>query len=332
MSAPDLSVLAGRGHVGAVDLGGTKIFAAVVTPDGRISHRATELVGDDHEPQAVVERIAMAMSEATRAAGLGPANLDAMGICAPSPVVFETGVVVHAPNLGWHNFPLKDALTTRLSLPVAVENDVRAAVIAENAAGAGRGVADWVALWPGTGIGGGVVLNGQLWRGASNSAGEFGHMTVDADGPLCGCGARGHLEAVASRTGICNELARRVAAGEGTILTETVGADLHQASGADLGRAWRAGDRLVGEVVEQAAHYLSVGIASIANCLNPELVVLGGGVTEGLGDPFVALIAEQVKGHPMEAATDPLRLVRCQLGDDAGLIGAALVARLAVSS
>jgi glucokinase len=327
MSAPDLSVLAGHGHVGAIDLGGTKIFAAVVSPDGRISHRATELVGDDHAPDAVVGRIEAAMTEAARAAGLAVADLAAVGICAPSPVVFETGVVVHAPNLGWHNFALKDALAKRLNVPVAVENDVRAAVIAENAAGAGRGVADWVGLWPGTGIGGGVVLNGQLWRGASNSAGEFGHMTIDADGPMCGCGARGHLEAVASRTGICNELARRVAAGARTRLTETVGADMHQASGADLGRAWRDGDPLVGEVVEQAAGYLAVGIASIANCLNPELVVLGGGVTEGLGDRFVTLIAEKLKGHPMEAATDPLRLVRCQLGDDAGLVGAALVAR-----
>jgi glucokinase len=327
MSTPDLSVLAGDGHVGTIDLGGTKIFAAVVGPNGRILERATELIGDEHQPAVVVDRMVRALTDAARSSGVTLEQLKAVGVCAPSPVVYESGVVVHAPNLGWHNFPLKFELARRITAPVAVENDVRAAVIGEQAAGAGRGVANWVGLWPGTGIGGGVVLNGELWRGASNSAGEFGHMTIVADGPMCGCGARGHLEAVASRTGICNELVRRVEAGDTTMLTDTVGPDLHHVSGADLGTAWRAGDRLVGQVVEQAAEYLAIGIASIANCINPELVVLGGGVVEGLGDDLLTLIAEKLRGHPMVAATDFVRLVRCQLGDDAGLVGSALLAR-----
>jgi glucokinase len=327
MSAPDLAVLAGPGHVGTIDLGGTKIFAAIVAPDGRILDRATELVGDDRDPQAVVGKMSDALAGAAATNGLTIDQLKAVGVCAPSPVVSDTGVVVHAPNLGWHNFPLKAELAKRLRIAVAVENDVRAAVIGEQAAGAGRGVRNWVGLWPGTGIGGGVVLNGELWRGASNSAGEFGHMTIKADGPMCGCGARGHLEALASRVGICNEVARQVAAGRTTSLTDAVGPDLQDASGADLGEAWRAGDQLVAEVVDQAAEYLAIGIASIANCINPSLVVLGGGVVEGLGDDLVALIANKLRGHPMVAATDFVRLVRCQLGDDAGLVGSALLAR-----
>ena len=327
MSAPDLTVLAGPGHVGTIDLGGTKIFAAIVAPDGRILDRATVLVGEERDPMAVVVKMADALAQAAAANQLAVDQLGAVGVCAPSPVAYHTGVVVHAPNLGWHNFPLKAELSDHLKIPVAVENDVRAAVTGEQAAGAGRGVRNWVGLWPGTGIGGGVVLNGELWRGASNSAGEFGHMTIKADGPMCGCGARGHLEALASRVGICNELQRQVAAGRTTSLTDTVGPDLQQASGAELGQAWHAGDDLVGEVVDKAAEYLALGIASIANCINPELVVLGGGVVEGLGDELIALIADKLRGQPMVAATDFVRLVRCQLGDDAGLVGSALLAR-----
>jgi glucokinase len=325
---PDYAALGGEGHVGAIDLGGTKIFGAVFAPDGRIVGRATVLVGRDRTPSAVVDRLAEAIDAAAADARLARRELRAVATGAPSPVELATGVVVHAPNLGWHQpVPLRDQLGRRLGMPVAVENDVRAAVLGENAAGAGRGVRNWVGVWPGTGIGGGVVIDGELFRGASNSAGEFGHMTVKAGGVPCGCGGLGHLESYASRTGIVNAIAEAVRGGERTVLSEWVGGDLTLASGADLGRAWRAGDAIVGRVVEEAATYLAVGIASIANCINPELVVFGGGVVEGLGDRFLALVAERLRGQEMVAATDPLRLVRCQLGDDAGLCGAALAAR-----
>ena len=329
---PDYSALGGDGHVGAIDLGGTKIFGAVFAPDGRIVGRSTVLIGRDHTPTSVVDKMVDAVDAAARAAGVARRDLRAVASGAPSPVELGSGIVVHAPNLGWHRFPLRDELGRRLGVPVAVENDVRAAVLGENAAGAGRGVRNWVGVWPGTGIGGGVVLDGQLWRGSSNSAGEFGHMTIKAGGPRCGCGGRGHLEALASRTGIVNAIVRAVTRGQRTILTDWLGHDLAATSGADLGRAWTAGDAVVSRVVDEAAGYLALGIASIANCVNPELVVFGGGVVEGLGDRFLELIARKLRGQEMVTATDPLRLVRCQLGDDAGLCGAALVARSTVSS
>ena len=184
-----------------------------------------------------------------------------------------------------------------------------------------------IGLWPGTGIGGGIIVNGEMVGGATNSAGEIGHMTIKAGGPVCACGGKGHLESLASRTAIVRDIAERVANGEKTALTAIVGSDVTRATSSDLIEALRQGDKLVIRVLDRAAKYLSIGIASLANILNPEIVVLGGGLIQALGDPFVRQIAEKVKGRPMIAATQSLTIVQSVLGDDAGIIGAALIAR-----
>ena len=321
------SALAGDGYVGAIDLGGTKVLAAIVAPDGRIVARAKKSTGKDATPAKVLDRLAETVRKAAQEAGIEVGQLRAVGLGAPGPVDADAGVLRTAPNLdGWKNVPIADELGARLGVPVGLDNDVRVAVMAEQAAGAGRGVANWIAIWPGTGIGGGVVLNGQLWRGTTGAAGELGHITVKAGGPRCGCGARGHLEALASRSAIVRYLAERADKGHKTMLEKLAG-DVDKSRSGDLAEAFQKGDKEVVRAIRRAAKYLAIGIASVANTLNPELVVVGGGLTEALGEPFVRLIEKELKGRPMTAATDALRIVTSQLGDDAGITGAALVAR-----
>jgi glucokinase len=320
--------LAGSGYVAAVDLGGTKILAAIVAPDGRIVARAKKKSGaKSRDPGPVIDRIADSVRDATAEAGLTIESVQAIGIGAPGPVSRDTGVVAVAVNLGWHDVPLRGELERRVGRPVAVENDVRLAVLAEQVAGAGQGSESLIGVWPGTGIGGGVIVNGKIVTGSTNSAGEIGHMTVKAGGPLCACGARGHLESLASRTAIVRWMAKRVERGDSTLLTDLIGPDLTRATSGDLAEAMRRGDKLTIAAIGRSAKYLAIGIASVANLLNPEVVVVGGGLVEALGEPFVEQIRRQVKGRPMLASTDPLRIVRSALGDDAGIVGAALVAR-----
>jgi glucokinase len=320
--------LAGEGHVAAVDLGGTKILAAIVAPSGQIVSRAKRPTGKDHRPGPVLDRIADCVRRAAQDAGVEPGQLRGVGVGAPGPVDPEHGALRSAPNLeGWHDVPVVAELERRLGVPVALDNDVRVGVIAEGAAGAGRGCQDWVALWPGTGMGGGIVIGGEVLTGANNSAGELGHITVKADGPKCGCGGRGHLEAMASRGAIVRWIARQVEKGEKTSLTRKVGRDVRNAKSADLREAFDAGDKLVTKAIERGAKYLAIGIASVANAVNPELVVLGGGLIEAMGEPYVRLIEKNVRTHTLKAATAELRVVAAQLGDDAGITGAGLIAR-----
>jgi glucokinase len=320
--------LAGNGYVAGIDLGGTKILVAIVAPDGRIVARAKKKsTSRGSDAAVVIDRIADCVRSATHAAGIVPNQLHAIGIGAPGPIVLETGVVTVAVNLGWHDVPLKADLERRLGIPVGVDNDVRVAVLAEHLAGAGRGSRNMIGIWPGTGIGGGIIVNGEIVIGSTNSAGEIGHMTIKAGGPICACGGKGHLESLASRGAIVRDIAALVHRGEKTVLTGIAGGDVTHATSSDLADALHQGDKLVIRVLDRAAKYLSIGIASLANVLNPDIIVLGGGLIQALGDPFVRQIIQKVEGRPMLAATQSLTIVQSMLGDDAGIIGSALVAR-----
>jgi len=321
--------LAGPGPAAAIDLGGTKILAAIFGPDGTVVSRAKKMTRAERGSDVVVDRMAEAVREAAADAGIVPDALEGIGVGAPGPIGADGGVVRVAPNLGWTEFPLRDELARRLGRPVFLGNDVSVAVLAEHQAGVGRGTRHMVGIWPGTGGGGGIIADGKLYGGAGQMAGEIGHMTIVAGGPKCGCGGRGHLEALCSRTAIVKEIARQVKRGTKTELTKIAGKNVSDATSGDLKKALDKGDRLVSKVIERTAKYLALGIASVANALNPELVVLGGGVIEALGEPFVARVRELVRKQPLEAVTGTLRIEASQLGDDAGITGAVLLVRRA---
>jgi glucokinase len=292
-----------------------------------VASRAKRSTGRDHTPGVVLDRVAACLREAATGAGIELADLQAVGLGAPGPIRPEDGSITLAPNLDWKDIPLRAELAARLPVPVAVGNDVRTAIQAEHAAGAGRGSRHMVAVWPGTGVGGGLILNGELYTGSGAMAGEVGHVTIKAGGPKCPCGGRGHLEALASRTAIVRAIAKQVKRGEHTALTRRVGKDVTRATSGDLAAAWRRGDKLVSHVLEEAASYLAIAIAGLATLLNPDLVVLGGGLIEGLEEPFIEMVRQGVSAQQLYASTRHVRIVKSELGDDAGITGAALIAR-----
>lgn len=322
------NALAGNGYVAGIDLGGTKVLAAIFSPDGSIVSRAKVVTGRTGGID-VVERMAAAVREAAKVARLDLSQVTAVGTGVPAPVNPVTGVVHMTPNIaGWEDMPLKQELGGRLDgIPVAIDNDVRVAVIAEHGAGAGVGARNMVGIWPGTGVGGGLILDGRIYTGSASYAGEIGHITIKEGGDPCGCGGRGHLEAYCSRTAIVKQLEKLVRAGKKTRLTRIVGRDVLRAKSSDLAEAAALGDSVVISVLDRTARYLAIGIASIANLLNPEIIVLGGGVIEALGDDFVEQVTARVRTEPFRATTGPLKIVASALGDDAGITGAAIIAR-----
>lgn len=322
------NALAGTGYVVGIDLGGTKVLAAIFSPDGTIISRAKVVTGRTGGLD-VVDRMTAAVSEAAKVVGLDLSQIVAVGTGVPAPVNPVTGVVHMTPNIaGWEDMPLKQELGGRLGgIRVAVDNDVRVAVIAEHGAGAGVGTRNMVGIWPGTGVGGGLILDGRIYTGSSSYAGEIGHITIKEGGAPCGCGGRGHLEAYCSRTAIVKQLEKLVRAGKETRLTRIVGRDVLRAKSSDLAEAANLGDAVVISVLDRTARYLAIGIASIANLLNPEMIVLGGGVIEALGDDFVENVIARVRTEPFRATTGPLKIVASALGDDAGITGAAIIAR-----
>lgn len=305
-------------YILAVDLGGTKIAAAAATPDGRLLGRATLPTGAAEGPEAVIGRIAAAAREAARAAGLDPGAARVAAVGAPGPLDLDAGVVTEAPNLGWRDVPLRDMLADRLGIPVAVENDGNLAAYGEYRFGAGQGAAFLVYLGLGTGIGFGFVLGGRIYHGATGNT-EFGHMAVDLDGPLCGCGRRGCLEAVASGSALAREaralLARRPRAalpGE-------------EPSAALVFRLARAGDAEAQAVAGRAVEALGAGVGALVNGLSPDRVVLGGGMMAA-GTWLLERVREAARRRSFRVQWEHTRVVPAALGGDSGLYGAVALA------
>lgn len=307
-----------------VDLGGTKIELALVAGDGRIlaKHRVQTHAdrGREAVEQAIVEAVRqLRQAEAARPVGLGIGVAGQIGV--------DGATVRFAPNLNWHDVPLQLELQRQLELPVTVLNDVRAATWGEWLFGAGQGCDDLVCLFVGTGIGGGVVSGSQLLQGAGNSAGELGHITVDLHGPECHCGNHGCLEALAGGWAIGRRVRQAVGADPGAgvaLLAQTAGQP-EQLTAEDLARAFHAGDPLAGRLVAEIAEALSAGAAGLVNAFNPQRLILGGGVIEGLPE-LVALVDEGLRKRALAAACQGLEVCRAQHHNDAGVLGAAAVA------
>lgn len=315
-------------NVIGVDMGGTKILSAVVNESGDILATAKIPTQAKDDTSIVIDRIADSIKEAFQKSGVAVDTIQAIGIGAPGPLDPQTGVVIFAPNLGWKNVPLKTELEERLDIPTFVDNDVNIGTLGEHTYGAGKGIQNLVGIFVGTGIGGGIILNGELFHGASKTAGEIGHIIVKAEGPKCGCGTRGCLEALASRTAMTKALRKAILKkGKKSILTKLTGGDLELIRSGTLAKALRSKDKLTVKVFKQTTKYLGVGIGSIVNFLNPDMIVLGGGVVEALDDKFIDNIRKAAKKYALPDTLKGVQIVRAELGDDAGVLGAAALAR-----
>lgn len=312
-----------------IDLGGTKIMAVLADSDGNVLGEARRATRGEEGIAVVVDRIAMTAKDAIAKADVKPSAVGAAGIGAPGPVDTAAGVVYNPPNLpGWQQVPLGPKLQEALGIPVFVDNDVNVGTLGEFVLGAGRGTRDMVALFVGTGIGGGLIIDGRLHRGFRGAAGEIGHMIVDPNGPVCGCGRKGCLEAFASRTAIERDVQAGLAAGRATIVGDLIASSKrNRLTSGVIAKALAENDALMMEIIERAQFHLGLAVASIVNFLDPEMIVFGGGVVESLGDDFLAPIRRIAQPYYLQQKDAELvRIVPATLGDHAGALGAAIMA------
>ncbi|PSK98606.1 glucokinase [Murinocardiopsis flavida] len=314
-----------RGLTIGIDIGGTKVAAGVVTPSGRVlARRRTETPDRSKSPKVVEDTIAGVVEELRR-----DHPVSAVGVGAAGFVDEERAKVLFAPHLAWRDEPLRDALKARLGLPVVVENDANASAWAEMCVGAGRGSDDVVVVNLGTGIGGAVGINGRLHRGRHGLAGEFGHQIIVPGGHRCECGNRGCWEQYASGNAVTRD-ARELVAADSPVargLINAVGGDPALITGPLVSDLAREGDRACVELLEDAGTWLGVGLANLAAAFDPELFIIGGGVSECgdllLGPARTAFRRNLTgRGHRAEAG-----IVSASLGNEAGMIGAADLAR-----
>ena len=315
-------------HVVGVDVGGTKILAAVVDEAGSILGQAKMPTKAEKNEAIVIDRIADCIQKAIDDADVAVESIQAAGVGAPGTLDQDTGIVTLAPNLGWKNVPLKAELEARVPMPIFVENDVNLGTLGEHKFGAGQNVSNLVGIFIGTGIGGGIIMQGELFRGATKTAGEIGHIVVKVDGPKCGCGNRGCLEALASRTAMTKQIQKAILKKKKkSILMKLTGGDLALIRSGILAEAIRRKDKLTRRVLKKATKYIGAGIGTIVNFLNPEMIVLGGGVVEALDDTFLDKIQKAAAKHTLPNTLDAVQIVQAKLGDDAGILGAAALAR-----
>jgi len=318
-----------------VDVGGTSIRAARF--DGHTHTPAAKLKSPTQSskgPEAVMQRIERIIREVASpdpAAGSGQTleGVAGVGIIAPGPLDPFTGVVLAAPNIpGWENIPLKKVMEERLGRPVFLGNDANVAALGEWKFGAGRGYNDVLYITISTGIGGGVISGGRLLLGARGLAAEVGHILVVPDGPLCGCGQRGHLEAIASGTAIARTAQARLKAGDGenSKIWDIVGDEIDKVTGAVVGEAAQAGDEFARKLIAEAGTFIGRTVASLLHLFNPSIVICGGGVSM-LGDVLLEPMRAAVRQYTMsDVYWRDCPIVTAELGDDAGLIGAGALA------
>jgi len=312
-------------YVVGIDIGGTNLVVGSVAEDGsRLVALRSEPTRSEEGPDAVLARLA-AIARATidETRSLDPSGvLLGVGVGAPGPLDTRTGVIFLTPNLGWVNMPLRQRMADLLGLPTTLDNDANCAVFGEWWRGAARGSKHAIGFTIGTGIGGGIIVDGRLYHGATDCAGEFGHMTLDPEGRRCKCGNYGCLEAYASGPAIALRTVEALESGAESRILELVGGDFSRVTAQTVYDAAHQGDDLALEVVRDTARYLGAGVANMINVFNPEVVVICGGVTLA-GERLFAPLRQEVARRAFKPAVQHCRIVPGELTGTAGVYGAA---------
>lgn len=319
-------------HWVGFDLGGTKMYAVVFDDKFEPLGRCRKKTKGREGQKAGLERIQQTIEAALDEANIAPDQLAGIGIGCPGPLDIKRGIIVEAPNLGWKDVPVKAALEKAFGCPAIVANDVDSGVFGEYKFGAGRKAHCVVGIFPGTGIGGGCVFRGQLIQGANCTAMEVGHIPLMNDGPMDGAGNTGTLEALASRLAIASAASAAAFRGQAPHLLEMAGTDIKNIRSSTLARSIAAGDDAVGQIVRAAAGHLSQAIVTLILLLAPDVVVLGGGLVTAMPDLFIDEVRKRTQKRILPSFRDVYKIVVAELGDEAGVMGAAAWARTMIES
>lgn len=304
-----------------IDLGGTNIQCGIVV-DGKVTTRDDTKTKAAEGSDAVIKRLVKLCDKVLEEASLSRKDIGALGIGAPGAINIKKGEVIKAVNLGWSDFPLRDILAKEMGMPVVVDNDVNVGAWGEHQAGAGKGFDDLFAIFIGTGIGGGLVLNNQIYHGANHTAGEIGHTLLRADAGL----GRRSVEDLASRTNIVNLLTQLIDGGRDSVIPELVDGDMSRIRSKVLSQAVKKEDPLTMEVAHRAATYVGMAIANTVTLLSLPCVVVGGGATEAMGKTWMGWIRDAFDAYVFPHELKSCKIVASELEDDAGLLGAGLLA------
>jgi glucokinase len=309
-----------------VDLGGTNIKYGIVSPRGKVLQKGMLSAQVNLGRGAILNNMNKAVKESLAFARQKKIKIKGIGVGSPGTVNLKNGKIEGScPNLPQMvNVNLKDWLSKSFKFPIYVDNDANVMALAESKFGAAKGYKDALCLTLGTGIGGGIILDGKLFHGSSFAGAEFGHMTICYDGRRCNCGGIGCLEMYASAPAMVKDAKWLLRRDRKSVIRKLIQEDPGKITTEVIFEAERKGDVLAKEVVNQACAYLGAGIASAVNLLNPQVVVIGGGVSEG-GASFIRRIEKEVKKRAFPSATKNLKVVRAKLGNDAGFIGAAML-------
>ena len=309
------------------DLGGTKMNAMLFDGTFGVRGRRRKKSRGSEGVESGVERIVAGIAKLLEESQTPKELLGGIGVGCPGAMDLEEGIILEAPNLGWKNVPLKKALEKEFGCPVFVCNDVDAGLYGEYRFGAAEGARTALGVFPGTGIGGAMIYEGQIFRGKSGSCLEIGHVPVVPEGPFCGCGRRGCLETVASRLAMSAEIAKAAYRGQAPYMLRVAGTDLANIRSGTIKESIDAGDRIVEEIIRDGARQLGLVLAGTVNLLAPDVIVLGGGLVEALPKLFLEEVGKALAVRVMPSFLKTYDLKVARLGDDAGAMGAAAWAR-----
>jgi glucokinase len=311
----------------AIDLGGSKIVTALVSPKGEIIAREYIPTLAEEGTEVVIGRMLAAIDSVTSKANLPRSSFFNIAVAAAGAIDPEKGIVTASPNLpGWLDVPLKEIVEKATGLETFLINDASAAALGEHHFGAGRGVNNLIYITVSTGIGGGIIINGKLYTGVSGSAGEIGHMTIDVNGPRCNCGNIGCLEVLASGTAVAREAQRLIGRGKKTIITELAEGEPQNITAQTVAAAAQKGDALALAIISKAATYLGIGLVNLVNIFNPEMIIIGGGMSR-MGDMLLEPARQVVAERAFQLPAQRVRIVPSQLGDNAAVLGATAFVR-----
>ncbi len=304
-----------------LDIGGTKVLGAIFDEDKVIVHRLkkkTKSGGDSSEN--IEELIISIVDEMMVEFGITTEQVHAIAAGAPGVIDQDKGIVLFSPNLPWRDYDIRTPIEQRFNVPFHIGNDVNVGVLGEYKYGAAQGYKNVVGFFVGTGMGGGLILNGGLFTGNQFKAAEYGHMILDPEGPLCNCGQRGCLEAFSSKKGMSAYITQQVSRGRESMMADKIKKGVFKSKA--LKKALEASDKVAVEAVDRACHYLAVATGNMINTISPDIVVYGGGVIEAVGGIFLEKILAEVDRYCMPSIRTTVELKKAALGDDSNLYGA----------